>query len=361
MLNWRDPKSPLAGGAERVTRAYLEGLVARGHEVCWFTHAYPDCVERETLGGIQIIRAGDVLSRYPKVLGWYRKQPRFDLVIDQHHGVPWFAPWWCRTNCVAFLHEVLGPIWDCFYRWPKNTIGKFQERWIYWFYRNVPFWTGCESTRRQLQEFGVRNVSVISYGVDTRALDKPDERPLIPPFRLAMVSRLAPNKRVAHGIRALKALRDRSVDARLTIMGSGMEEGELRRLAAELGLRDRVEFAGRVSEEEKLSRLKQSHVLLHTSVREGWGLNVVEANAMATPAVVYPVPGLVDSTCHLQTGLVAERETPDALADSLDFLLKNESVYQKFRNNAWRHAQSMHWSAVLPGACDWLEKMAKGG
>ena len=40
MLSWRDPKNPLAGGAERVSLAYLSALVQRGHEVCWFTHAY---------------------------------------------------------------------------------------------------------------------------------------------------------------------------------------------------------------------------------------------------------------------------------------------------------------------------------
>ena len=32
MLNWRDPRNPLAGGAERVTHAYLCGLVERGSE-----------------------------------------------------------------------------------------------------------------------------------------------------------------------------------------------------------------------------------------------------------------------------------------------------------------------------------------
>ncbi|MEI9959707.1 MAG: hypothetical protein WDM76_00850 [Limisphaerales bacterium] len=33
MLNWRDPKNPLSGGAERVTLAYLAALAKRGHEV----------------------------------------------------------------------------------------------------------------------------------------------------------------------------------------------------------------------------------------------------------------------------------------------------------------------------------------
>ena len=44
-----------------------------------------------------------------------------DLVIDQHHGIPWYAPWWCGTNCIAYIHEVLGPIWDAFYPWPEDV------------------------------------------------------------------------------------------------------------------------------------------------------------------------------------------------------------------------------------------------
>ena len=39
----------------------------------------------------------------------------------------------------------------------------------------------------------------------------------------------------------------------------------------------------------------RAHVLVATSVREGWGLNVSEAAACGTPAIGYSVPGLVDS------------------------------------------------------------------
>ena len=52
-------------------------------------------------------------------------------------------------------------------------------------------------------------------------------------------------------------------------------------------------------------------------MREGWGLNVIEANAMGTPAIVYPVGGLVDSTLHDETGLVTRGETPESLADAI--------------------------------------------
>ena len=114
MLNWRDPKNPLAGGAERVTFRYMKEMIRRGHEVYWFAWNFPGAAREEIFEGIKIVRGGGFITAILKVIWWYRKQPRFDLVIDQHHGIPWFAPWWCGkdTNCIAYIHEVLGPIWD---------------------------------------------------------------------------------------------------------------------------------------------------------------------------------------------------------------------------------------------------------
>src|SRR4029434_1864881 len=129
MLNWRDPKNPRSGGAERVTQAYLHALKERGHEVFWYANEFLGCTSNELLDGIQIMRGGGRGESVFKAMRWYRTQPRFDLVIDQHHGIPWFAPWWSHTNSIAYIHEVLGPIWDAFYKWPLNAIGRYQERW----------------------------------------------------------------------------------------------------------------------------------------------------------------------------------------------------------------------------------------
>ena len=358
MLNWRDPRNPLAGGAERVTHAYLAGLVARGHEAVQFSHAFPGCEPDEVIDGVRIVRRGNTLTRFASLLVWYGQQPKFDLVIDQHHGVPWFAPWWCGTRCVAYIHEVLGPIWGIYYSWPLSGIGRMQEGWTHWLYRKTPFWTGCESTRRQLYKRGVRHVDVVSYGVETDALSSLPDKPLVEPLRVAMVSRLAPNKRVDHGIRALAELIESGVKAQLTIMGDGGSMGDLKRLVFDLNLGELCQFTGQVSEKEKLEHLRSAHVLWHTSVREGWGLNVVEANAMGTPAVVYPVEGLVDSTRHRETGIVTGSEDPSLLACETLNLFRDHELYNRLRANALGSARSMHWRKVLPKACEWLESMA---
>lgn len=360
MLNWRDPKNPLAGGAERVTQAYLAALAQRGHEVYWFTYEFPGAPATEIIDGIRIVRGGGKGTSILKAIQWYRRQKPFDLVIDQHHGLAWYAPWWCRTNCVAYLHEVLGPIWDTFYSWPLGAIGRGQDRAAHWLYRRVPFWTACESTRDDLHRRGVRNVTIIRYGVYTRALPELDTKSLTQPLLLAVVVRLAPNKRVEHCLQTLAVLRQRGVAAHMTIVGGGEREAALKREAAQLQLGDSVRFAGRLPEEEKDAVLRDAHLLLHTSLREGWGLNVIEANAHGTPAIVYPVAGLRESTLHDQTGLVAKQETPAALADQIVGLLSDDARYQRYRHAAWERAKTMHWDRILPVACKWLEARARG-
>lgn len=229
---------------------------------------------------------------------------------------------------------------------------------MHWLYRDVPFWVGSESTQRALLERGVRNVTVIHYGIDLEPVANLEPKPLENPLRLIAVSRLAPNKRIDHAIRAIKVLLDRGVPARLTVVGGGEEEQTLKRLTSELGLNAHVEFAGLLPEKQKDERLRQAHFLVHNSLREGWGLNVLEANAVGTPAVVYPVAGLVDATLHDQTGLVTREETPASVADSIIWLLKTPEKYERYRQAARDRTREFHWSRILPPACDWLEKQA---
>ena len=358
MLNWRDPKNPLAGGAERVTLAYLVALAERGHEVFWFGNDFPGAAREEMFEGIKIIRGGGKGSSMLKAIQWYRQQPRFDLVIDQHHGIPWLAPWWCQTNCVSYIHEVLGPIWGSFYPWPVSAVGQWQERWTHWFYRKVPFWTACQATRDCLAAHGVQSIEMIPYGVNTVALPGLDEKPLTLPLRLIVVSRFAPNKRIDHAVRVMKCLAEKNIPAHLTIVGTGETEGLLRGLVKELRLEERVSFTGALGEKEKDEQLRQAHFLLHTSLREGWGLNVIEANAMGTTTVVYPVAGLVESTLHDETGIVAGAETPEAVAEALVAILARPEKYQLYRVKAWERAKTFHWSRVLSASSAWLEAQA---
>ncbi len=358
MLNWRDPENPLAGGAERVTLEYWNALAERGHEAHWWSFDFRGAQKETRIKGVKVVRGGGTISSILAARKWIRSQPKYDLIVDQHHGIPWLAPWWGKTRCIAYIHEVLGPIWKSFYPWPVSWIGQVQERLMLRLYRKTQFWTACPGTRDDLKSNGVREIQLIPYGVWTEPLPELPPKPLAVPLSLIVVSRLAPNKRIHHSIQTAAELHRRGVSNQLTIVGAGECEADLRRWVEKLGIHKETRFTGRLDEADKDQLLQGAHFLLHQSQREGWGLNVIEANAMGTPAAVYPVRGLVDSTLKNETGLISEIETPESLASEIASILDSPEVYQNFRKQAWLRAASFHWREVLPKAVDWLESQA---
>jgi len=109
----------------------------------------------------------------------------------------------------------------------------------------------------------------------------------------------------------------------------------LEALANSLGVAHAVEFAGRVSEAEKLRILDRRDVLIGTSVREGCGLTITEAAARGTPAVVFDVPGFRDAVVPDRTGLHVQPNLA-ALAAAIRGLLADAPLYEDLRRSAWR-------------------------
>jgi glycosyltransferase involved in cell wall biosynthesis len=103
---------------------------------------------------------------------------------------------------------------------------------------------------------------------------------------------------------------------------------------------------GFVPRDELYRRLARAHCLLVPSVREGWGLVVIEANSVGTPAVGYDVPGLRDSIRHGRTGLLATPGDSEALAQQAAGLVRDDATYAEMRSEAIRWAESFSWDST---------------
>ncbi|WP_281033862.1 glycosyltransferase family 4 protein [Methanocaldococcus vulcanius] len=163
---------------------------------------------------------------------------------------------------------------------------------------------------------------------------------------MCFVSRLTPMKRVEHAIKAIYYVKKEIPDVKLWILGSPKKESylkKLKNLVNKLGLNDNVKFFGYVSFEKRNEIIKKSQVLVITSVKEGWGLNVIEANALGTPAVGYRVSGLVDSIKDGHNGLLVEEGNIEALAETLIDLLRDDNVRKKLSENAIEWAKQFSW------------------
>jgi glycosyltransferase involved in cell wall biosynthesis/O-antigen/teichoic acid export membrane protein len=311
LCNWRDIAHPQAGGAEVYTLSVAREWVRCGHKVTWFTSAVSGRPSLEVVDGVKIIRRGGRHSVYGEARRYFERQGRgrFDLVIDEVNTRPFGTARWAQgTPSVALVHQVAREVWFHEMRWPMALLGRYvlEPRWL----RNLgqaPVLTVSESSRASLRSYGLSNVWIVPEG-QSRVERPAVEREPVP--TMVFVGRLAANKRPGDAIDAFASVRRRLVDAQLWVIGSGPQEEELRRRAPE-----GVTFLGRLPEDEKFERLARAHVLLATSVREGWGLNVSEAAQVGTPAVAYNVAGLSDSVTA-SDGILVE-PVPAAMATAL--------------------------------------------
>ncbi|MEM8934398.1 MAG: glycosyltransferase family 4 protein, partial [Acidobacteriota bacterium] len=93
-----------------------------------------------------------------------------------------------------------------------------------------------------------------------------------------------------------------------------------------LGISDRVEMVGPRPHDAVLEDLAWADILLHLSVSEGFGNAVLEAQAMAIPAVVSDADGLPENVADGETGFVVPRRDPDAAARRLAELVRNPEL-----------------------------------
>jgi glycosyltransferase involved in cell wall biosynthesis len=102
-------------------------------------------------------------------------------------------------------------------------------------------------------------------------------------------------------------------------------------------------YFGKVKKEKKIELLQKTHLLCVSSVKEGWGLIVTEANSQGTPAIVYDVDGLRDSVKNNKTGLICQKNTPENLAKNIIKLLNDREKYQNLRINAWQWSKEINF------------------
>ena len=111
-------------------------------------------------------------------------------------------------------------------------------------------------------------------------------------------------------------------DARVAIAGRGEQEASLRRLAAELGLCERVHLLGLRDDVETV--LAAADLFVQPSRSEGLPLAVLEAMASGLPVVATRVGGIPEAVADGETGLLVPPGDPAALATALARVLDAE-------------------------------------
>jgi glycosyltransferase involved in cell wall biosynthesis len=336
ILNRRDIGNPAGGGAEIYTHEIARGLVEKYH--CYvevFSSRFRDGLDREVIDGVHYIRKGNEITvHWWGFLYALKNRNAFDNIIDEFNGIGFFT--FMLPNSILLIHQLYKEFWTTELGMLGNLPLVF-EPIILKQYKNRKTITVSNSTKKELENLGFHDVHIVMNAVKrwpSHALLKKDNIPT-----LTFLGRLKSTKRPEDAIRIFQKIKQDIPIASLWIIGRGPEEERLKIMAKGL---EGVTFWGWVDGEKKTSLLERSHLLLVPGVREGFGINVIEAAAAGTPAIGYDVPGLKDSIRHGETGYLME--SLDDAASKIVSLLRDKDLYEKLSANCLQYSKGFDWA-----------------
>ncbi len=346
LLVWRDTAHPEGGGSELYVERMAQHLVRDGWDVTICSAAHPDAPADEIRDGVRMRRRGGRLSVYLHGLRYLvsREGRRTDVVVDVQNGVPFFSPLVRRRGIVNLVHHVHREQWQIIFPGATGRIGWWIEsRLSPWLYRRHSYITVSDASRQELVALGIDadRISIVHNGLDLPRVVPQAPRSIAP--TVCVLGRLVPHKQVEHALEAAVAARAIVPDLRVEIVGEGWWHSTLADRVAELGLADAVTFHGHVTDAERDAILDRSWLLLAPSVKEGWGIAIMEAAAHGVPAIAYrSAGGVCESILDGETGWLVDDSAE--LQKRTEELLVDATLRAWMGENARERAADYDWT-----------------
>lgn len=342
VLNYKDPEHSDAGGAEVFVLRLAEEWVSEGHEVTFFTSIRQGQRPEEERDGILYFRRGSRYTVFMQAHKYMRKNVgRYDLVLDSVSQRGFRSHRYFGTKAVSLVHHLGHELWFEEFRFPLGLIGRYlADPFFFRELRGARLVAVSASTASDLESLGMTVEAVVNPAHDFESVDERSDLPAraAGSINIVFIGRLVNNKRPHLAVEAFCEFLKVFPNARLHILGDGYLFNELAVLN-----HPNISVYGYVEEAVKRQILSEADLLLVTSVREGWGIVVMEAAAMGVPTVAVDVPGLRDSVCHDYSGQLAG-STPEQLASAMRSVVGNRATWLRYSENARLLAMQLSWS-----------------
>lgn len=364
IFNWQDIANPLAGGAEVHLQEIFSRIAQRGHSVTLFCSSFKDAPPEETINGIRVIREGGrYLFNFRVLLRYFTRfrLEQYDVVIDDMNKIPFFTPLFVRKPLLVISHHLFGKSIFFETSFPLALYVYIAELIGYWIckVKKTPMAVVSPSTRDELLQkgFSPNQISIIHNCVD-HTVYVPDETERSPTPHITYFGRLKKYKSIDHLLYAFREVKKQVPEVQLTIVGEGDYRKALEKLAAELGIADAVQFTGFVDEQTKVKHLRRAWFVVNTSMKEGWGLTVIESNACGTPVIASNVPGLRDAIKDGETGLLYKYGDITELTEKMLLMIYDNKLRLRLANETMKWAQTFDWSVSANKMIELIDKLS---
>lgn len=244
--------------------------------------------------------------------------------------------WLCKFK--PYILSVWG---SDIYDFPKQNIF-FKQLIKYNLNKAELIFSTSKAMAAETNKYTPKEIIVTPFGVDTNKFKRLDNQKDAKEYiTIGTIKTLEKKYGIDYLIKAFALLCEKGYNMRLEIYGSGSEGDNLRKLASDLKVEDKVLFGGYITEEQVVNKFNSFDIAVFPSTldSESFGVAAVEAEACGVPVVISDTPGLMEATKPGETSLVAKKKDYEDLADKIEKFVVDKKLRVKFANNAIKYVE----------------------
>ena len=348
--------SPVIGGLETWTQKIAEQLSDKA-EIFVVTGKVYGQPKQEIKNGVNIFRTSLFFLKdlsYSSPFYIFATLPfiffRSLLLIKKHR---------CNLcHCQGFLSGVLGYLFFKLLKIPYVVTVQRQENRNFLktlIYKNAVCCIAASSyIKRYFEEIKSKNIEVIPNGIDLRKFENLDRQRsreklgIKDEFLIMTVGRLEKVKGIEYLIQAVNIPNSKFQipNSKLLIIGDGSERENLENLAKKLNLKERIKFLGEIPNEKIPTHLAAADCFVLPSVKEGFGIVLLEAMAAGIPIIATKVGGVPDLIEHGKTGILVESRSPQKITEAIYRIYSNPELPKNLTKNARNNLEKYNWQNI---------------
>jgi hypothetical protein len=202
-------------------------------------------------------------------------------------------------------------------------------------------------TSKMFGEEILKKSVVLGNGVDLSIIDYSENNTNSFPTFILGIGRFIPKKGFDILIKAFALVKNRFPDLKLFLVGDGPERSRLEAICGDLGLKESVLFCGLMENKDVPKILMSCEFFVLPSRKEPFGIVILEAMATKKAVIAMDVGGVPEIVQDRKNGLLVKNHTPEALADSIVYLLKNPEFASKLGENGRKLVESGYtWEII---------------
>jgi len=200
---------------------------------------------------------------------------------------------------------------------------------------------------KHLLEFGapVEKIRMHPVGIDLeRYTYLARSSPAKGAIKILTVGRLVKEKGLFYGLEAIHQLiNERGLtNIEYYILGDGPEDQDLKTMAQNLQIKDKVYFMGPQTQEAVIRILRESHLFFLPSIAEALPVVLMEAQATGLPVVATDVGSVTQVMVDNQSGYIVAVRDVKAMCDKMEYLIRNPQLWAAMGQAGRRHVEERY-------------------